>query len=85
MHDQEVGIINVELHGLEQVLHCLLLGAMAVDEVFRSAAKDDLACDGDLAIFFEAYGGLLLVSVVEDDCNRCFSDSSLTTFVDEIL
>lgn len=58
---------------------------MAVDQIFGSAAEDDLPGDADGGIFLEADGGFLLVSVVEDDGDTSFRDSGLTAFVDEIL
>ena len=58
---------------------------MAVDEVFAGAAKDDLARDGDLAIFLEADGRFLFVAIVEDDGDAGFSDACLAAFVDQIL
>ena len=81
MHDQEVGIVDVELYGLEEVLNSLLLRTVAIDEVFACASEHDLARDRDLAIFFEANGGLLLVSVVKNDGNTGFGDASLASFV----
>ena len=85
MHDEEIGIIDVELDGLEEVLYCLLLCAVAVDEVFACSSENNLAGDADLGIFFESDGGLLFVAVVEDDCDACFRYSGLSTLVDEIL
>ena len=63
-------------------MHGLLLRAMAVDKVFACAAQDDLARDRDLAIFFEANGRLLLVSVVENNGDAGFRDARLAPFVD---
>lgn len=85
MHNQEVGVVDVELYGLEEILDCLLLSAVSVDEVFGGAAQHNLPCDANGSIFFEPDRRLLLVSVVEDYCNASFRDSGLTTFVDKIL
>ena len=82
MHDQEVGIVDIELYGLEEVLDGLLLRTVAIDEVLACTSEHDLARDRDLAIFFEANGGLLLVSVVENNGNAGFGDASLASFVD---
>lgn len=60
----------------------LLLRAMAIDKVFACAAEDNLARDRDLAIFFEADGRLLLVSVVENNGDAGFGDARLASFVD---
>jgi hypothetical protein len=85
LHDEEIGIVDVELYGLEEILYSLLLCAVAVDEVFTCASENDLSGDADLCIFFESDGGLLLVAVVEDNCDACFCYSGLSTLVDEIL
>ena len=70
---------------MEEILHCLLLCTVAIDQVFACASENDLSGDADLGIFFESDGGLLLVAVVEDDCDTCFCYSGLSTLIDEIL
>jgi hypothetical protein len=85
LHDKEVGVVDVELYGLEEVLNGLLLGAMAVDEVFGGAPEHDLPGYAYCGIFFEPDGRLLLVPVIEYYCNAGLGDSGLSTFVDEIL
>ncbi len=85
MHDEEIRVIDVQLYGLEEVLHGLLLCAVPIDKVFAGSAEYDLAGDADLGVFFEADGRLLLVFVVEDDGDAGFRYSGLPTLVDEIL
>jgi hypothetical protein len=70
---------------LEEVLDGLLLRAVAVDQVFACAAENDLSSDADLRIFFESDWGLLLVAVIEDDCDACFRYSGLSALVYEVL
>ena len=82
MHDEEVRIVDVELDGLEQVLNRLLLGAVAVDEVFARPAQDDLSSDRDLGIVFETDGTCLFVVVVEHDGHAGFCDACLAALVD---
>lgn len=41
--------------------------------------------DADGRIFFETNRRLLRISVIENDCDTCFSDTSLATFIDEVL
>lgn len=41
---------------MEQVLYCLLLRSVAVDEVLGCSAENDLASDADGGIFFESDG-----------------------------
>ena len=42
LHDEKVGVVNVELNGLEQVLNCLLLRSMSVDEVLTLSTHHNL-------------------------------------------
>jgi hypothetical protein len=85
LHDQKVGIVDVQADGLEKVLNRLLLSAVTIDEIFGRATKDDLPGNADSGIFLEPDGRPVLVSVVEDDCDTSFRDSSLTALVDQIL
>ena len=85
MHDQEVGVVYIELNRLEEILDRLLLRTVAIDEVFACAPEYNLARDRYLTIFFEANGRLFLIPIVEDNCNASFSDTGLASFVDQIL
>ena len=85
MHDEEIGIIDVQLDRLEEVLNRLLLGAVAIDEVLAGSSQNNLSCDGDLGILFEANGRLFLLVIVEDNSDTGFCDASLTAFVDQVL
>jgi hypothetical protein len=85
LHDQEVRVVDVQLNRLEEVLYRLLLGAVAIDEVFVGSIEDDLSGDADRCIFFEADRGLLLIPVVENDRNACLLNAGLSTLVDEVL
>ena len=38
LHDKEVWIVDVQLNRLEKILYCLLLCAVAINEIFRSSA-----------------------------------------------
>lgn len=58
---------------------------MSIDKILARPAQDDLSSDTDLSIFLEPDGRLLLVAVVENYSNTRFSDSCLTTLVDEVL
>jgi hypothetical protein len=85
LHDEEIGVIDVELDRLKQVLDGLLLRAVAIDQVFTRASENNLASDADLRIFFESNRGLSFVAVVKDNCDARFRYSGLSTLVDEIL
>jgi len=81
LHYKKVGIVDVELNRLEEVLHGLLLCPVAVDEVLACAPKHDLPSHGYLSILLEANGRLLLVTIVEDNGNAGFGDARLTPLV----
>ena len=70
---------------MKEILDRLLLGTVAIDEVFACAAEYDLARDRYLTIFFESNGRLLLIPIVEHNCNASFSDTSLASFIDQVL
>lgn len=70
---------------MEKVLDCLLLCAMAIDQVFGGAAQDDLPGDANGGIFLEADGRLFLVPIVKDDRDTSFRYSGLAALVNEIL
>jgi hypothetical protein len=54
LHDQEVGVVDVELYRLEEILNSLLLRPVAIDEVFGGAAEDNLPCYGYLCVLLKA-------------------------------
>lgn len=85
MHNQKIGVIDVQLDRLEKILHSLLLCAVSIYEVFTGSPKNDLPGDTDLRIFFKAYWRFLLVSVIKDNGNACFGDSCLAALVNEVL
>ena len=85
MHNEEIGIVNVQLHRLKKILYSLLLRTVAIDQVFARASQHNLSGDADLGIFLKSNGRLLLVTVVEDDRYTGLCDSGLSTLVDEIL
>jgi len=58
---------------------------MSIDKVLARSTKYDLSCDGDLRVFFEADGTLLLVAIIEYYCDTCLCYSSLPALVDEVL
>jgi hypothetical protein len=42
LHDEEMGVVDVELHGVEQVLHFVLLSDMPIDQVLVPASDGNL-------------------------------------------
>lgn len=97
LHDEKVGVVDVELDRLEQVLDSLLLCSMTVDEVLALSSHHDLpsaiiaakgaylSSDADLSVFFKSDGRFAGVFVVKDNGDTGFGDACLTTFVDEVL
>jgi hypothetical protein len=85
LHNKKIGIVDVELYGLEEVLNCLLLRSVPIDEIFAGSSEHNLPRHTDLCIFLESNGRLLLVTVVEDDRYAGFGDSCLPTLIDKIL
>lgn len=85
MHNEEIRVVDVELHRLEKVLDRLLLRSVAIDEVFGSATQDDLPGHGDLRILFKADGRFGLVTVVKNNGDACFGYTCLATLVDQVL
>lgn len=55
---------------------------MSVDKILGRSAEDDLSCNTDGGVLFEADGRLLLVSIVEYDGDAGFGDSGLSALVD---
>lgn len=70
---------------MKQILNSLLLGTMAVDQVFGGASENNLPSDADGGIFLETDRRLLLIPVVEDDRDTGFRYSGLAAFIDKIL
>ena len=62
---EEVRVVDVELHGVEEVLHPGGLCDVAVDEVLVPAADDDLPGDDDLVAVLVSHGGAGPIGVVE--------------------
>ena len=58
---------------------------MTIDEILGGATKHNLACNTNLTIFLKAYRRLLLITVVEDYCDRSFGYARLASLIDEIL
>ena len=42
LHDEEVWVINVELHGSEQILHARVLSVTAIDQIFIPSTNNNL-------------------------------------------
>jgi hypothetical protein len=85
LHDEEIWVVDIQLDGLEEILNCMLLRSVSVDEIFRRPAQHDLSCYRDLRILFKADWRFQFIAVIEYDCDARFRDSGLATLVNEIL
>lgn len=85
LHDEEVGVVDVELHGLEKVLDLLLGGFVTADEVLGRLVHGNDASDGDAVPLLEADRCLGLVGIVEDDGDTGTRHTRLAAFIDQIL
>ena len=85
LHDQKVGVVDVELDALKQILHGLLRRLVAIDQVLGCATHRHLTRHGNGGIVFKRDGRALLVTVIENDRHRRFRDASLSALVDQVL
>ena len=58
---------------------------MAIDKVFTGSSEYNLAGNANLCIFFKANRRLLFISIVEDYCYACLSNTCLSAFIYEVL
>ena len=42
LHDEEVGVVDVQLHRTEQILHTIVVGVASVDQVFVATSNNHL-------------------------------------------
>mmetsp|Transcript_26556 Transcript_26556/g.47063 ORF Transcript_26556/g.47063 Transcript_26556/m.47063 type:complete len:265 (+) Transcript_26556:3148-3942(+) len=84
LHDEEVGVVHVEGHGMEKVLDLILLNVVRVEEVAVAPADDDLPCDRDLVVHLIPDRTAGLVLVVEDYGHAGLCHSSLALLVHEL-
>jgi len=63
LHDEEVGVVDIELDGLEEVGHPVVLDGDAVDHVLVLAADHHLTSDADLVALLVTYKSTKLVKI----------------------
>jgi hypothetical protein len=85
LHDEEVGVVDIKLNGLEKILDSLLLRSVTIYQVFACTSKDNLTSDADLSILLKTNGRLLLVAIIEYYCNARLGNASLPTLINEVL
>ena len=85
LHDEEVGVVDIELHRVEKVLHLTSLGGVSVDKVFALPSNQDLPGYGDLGGTLVADGGSVGIRVVENNCHDSLVHSRLTLLVNQLV
>jgi len=84
LHDEKVGVVDVELDRVEKVLDLAGLGSVAIDQVLGLSANQNLPGDGNLAVLLVAHRGTILILVVENDSDDSLGNSSLTLLVHKL-
>ena len=79
-----MGVVDIQLDGVKEVLHCRRRRVTSVDEVLALASHHYLTRDGDFAALLEANGGIFGIFIVENNRNLGSVDTSLALFVDEL-
>ena len=85
LHDEEVRVVDVELHAAEHARDLRRLGVVAVDEVLVRSANHDLPAHANLVKRLVAHGLLARVAVVKRDGHRRLGDACLALLVHELL
>lgn len=83
LHNEEVGVIHIKLHRMEQVCHLASRSVSPVDQVFAFTAKENLSRHCYFRALLIANGTTRWILVIEDNCNNCLVDSSLSLLIDE--
>ena len=79
-----MGVVHVELDGMEEVGHLSGGSVPAVDEILAPSAEEDLTGNGHLGTLLVSDGTGGLILVVEDDGNAGLVDAGLALLVDEL-
>lgn len=84
LHDQKVGIVDIQLHRMEQVGHLPRRTVPSINEIFTLAPDENLPRDIDLLALLVPHRTIGLVFIVKNDCDRGLVDARLALFVDEL-
>lgn len=79
LHDEEVGVVDVQLHRLEEVLNRLKRRLVTVEQIFGHIADRDLTRHRDLGRVLKADGRFAAVLVVENNSDGCLGNACLAT------
>lgn len=85
LHNQEIRIVDVHLHGAKQIDDLFILHRFTVNPVFVFAANNDESRDGDLAAFLITNWTVIFVCIVEENGHGCLRDARLTILVHQFL
>jgi hypothetical protein len=83
LHDEEMGVVDIELYGIKEVLNLSCGCVSSINEVFAPASNEHLSSDGDLGTLFVSNGARGRILVVEDNRDTGLVDPRLSLFVDE--
>jgi hypothetical protein len=85
LHNQEVRIVDIEAHRLEEVVHFDLFCCPSIDPVCRGTVQRDFPLDCNLVEFLIAKRTLALVGVIERDGDTSSRDTGRSVLVYKIL
>eukprot|EP00850_Spirogloea_muscicola_P009445 SM000053S17402 [mRNA] locus=s53:151404:158697:- [translate_table: standard] len=81
LHDEEVRIVDIQLHGMEEILDTARQSCHAIDGVLRS----HLSRDNDLPTVLIANGAADTIGIVEGDGDSSLGHAGLTLLVHQLL
>jgi len=85
LHDEEVRVVDIELHGVEKVLNLPSLRGVAVDEVLALSPDENLPRDGNLGGALVTDWGRVGIRVVENNGHDSLVHSRLTLLVHKLV
>lgn len=87
LHNQEIRIVHIHLNGTKQIGHSFVQHSTAIDEIFifTAAADTDLPRNRDFFAIFKAHRAIIRIGVVKNNSYRCFCNTALTIFENQLL
>lgn len=85
LHDQEVGIVDIQLDGAKEVLDLLVLHQLSIDQELVLATDYHLAGHGNLPALLISLRALGGIGIIENNGHRSLCNARLSIFVDQVL
>ena len=85
LHDQEVGVVDIQLDTVKQILHLIHLCAVTLDQVLVATSQHHLSTDRDLVILLISNGTTTGVLVVKHQRYARLRNARLSLFVHQLL